>query len=778
MIQNAILTVGTAAQYESAAHTLETLGKRLPGAALFFCVVDGALGKTEEKALPAGAVVLEGERLIGKEWRDQGFFFDTEDFCTRCGLLAARELLAQGYFVYWARPGVTVQGPLPAAQNDALVAAPARGVETGNLSPDFLQSEWSTVRGEITVLGGGDRLAAFLTWCCDKMTRIFNRGYGKKQPWEPENEDTVQRAFTGRWREYAPVFGCKLIPSSMMAYALGKEPAKAESAAVQPPKSRFDAFQDGTPIPPVLRDYYGRNYRLRENCKGDPFSRRALFTDENAITGDEDPLLLPAIVEALYRRRVDLWHAIPYHTGQNREALLRWYLEYGAREQQMPESALGAIRASLEAARQKNLRAAQENAKLSRRVENRLRRLAGKPPLTAAVQTETPAELPFGVNLCGFIKGNFGLGESARILARILEAAAVPYTIVDFQGAREHTYTNEEFADRITNTFPYRFNVLDTNGDGQMVFFEDVSRDVLKNRYNIGYWAWELPEFPAENWAQSFSQLDEVWTCSDFTSAAIRSGSPVPVVTIPHAIRTRAAEGMSRKDFGLPEDRFLFLMMYDARSYTARKNPEAAVEAFCRAFPEQEEHAASLVIKVNAPKGWNGRDKLLDRIRGRRDIILLVQFFPKEALNALICACDAFVSLHRSEGFGLGPAEAMFFGKPAVLTNWSGNTQYMREDNCCPVPYEIVEIDEDHGPYKKGCHWAEPDVDEAARLMRRLAEDRGYYETIAQKGRETILEEFSPEAVGKRLRARLEEIQADQEKHEETAHENRDQAAL
>ena len=83
---------------------------------------------------------------------------------------------------------------------------------------------------------------------------------------------------------------------------------------------------------------------------------------------------------------------------------------------------------------------------------------------------------------------------------------------------------------------------------------------------------------------------------------------------------------------------------------------------------------------------------------------------PKAKINALCRCCDAYVSLHRSEGFGLGPAEAMYWGRPAVLTNWSGNTVYMRPDNCCPVEARVIEIEKAWGPYEKGWHWADPDV--------------------------------------------------------------------
>jgi len=117
--------------------------------------------------------------------------------------------------------------------------------------------------------------------------------------------------------------------------------------------------------------------------------------------------------------------------------------------------------------------------------------------------------------------------------------------------------------------------------------------------------------------------------------------------------------------------------------------------------------------------------------------------------------CDALVSLHRSEGFGLGPAEAMFLGKPVIATNWSGNTEFMRQDNSLPVNYRLVTIVKDIGVYRAGQTWAEPDIGHAATLMRRIVEDGALREAIGAEAMRTMREEFSPAAINRRIRERL-----------------------
>jgi glycosyltransferase involved in cell wall biosynthesis len=132
-------------------------------------------------------------------------------------------------------------------------------------------------------------------------------------------------------------------------------------------------------------------------------------------------------------------------------------------------------------------------------------------------------------------------------------------------------------------------------------------------------------------------------------------------------------------------------------------------------------------------------------------------------INALLAVIDCYVSLHRSEGFGLGPAEAMCLGKPTIVTNYSGSTDYMTATNCKPVDYELVEIEEDYGPYKAGLHWAEPDIEQAAAAMRDLVADPELVKTIGVNALQTIENSFSPAAVGKLITARLQQIRGKSE---------------
>jgi glycosyltransferase involved in cell wall biosynthesis len=126
----------------------------------------------------------------------------------------------------------------------------------------------------------------------------------------------------------------------------------------------------------------------------------------------------------------------------------------------------------------------------------------------------------------------------------------------------------------------------------------------------------------------------------------------------------------------------------------------------------------------------------------------------------LYAVCDAFVSLHRSEGWGMGPIEAMFLGKPVVATNWSGNADFMRPDNSLPVNYRLVKIERDVGPYRAGHTWADPEIEHASWLMRRVMDDDELRARISREAMRTVRDDYSPEVIGRRIRARLEYVQS------------------
>jgi glycosyltransferase involved in cell wall biosynthesis len=303
---------------------------------------------------------------------------------------------------------------------------------------------------------------------------------------------------------------------------------------------------------------------------------------------------------------------------------------------------------------------------------------------------------------------------------------------------------------------PHPFNLFHINADQIPIAHNYFGEAFFAGHYNIGYWHWELPVFPRE-WLSSYHYLDEIWVPSQFVFDALSTTACKPLVRIPHGIDFTPSPTASRAQFGLPKDRFLFLMMYDMYSHQARKNPESVVQAFAKAFRNSDQ--VSLVIKVmNTDKHRQEYAPLHQMLREIPNAIIVDRTLSRQEVYDLESVCDSFVSLHRSEGFGLGLAESMYLGKPVIGTNWSGNVDFMTWANSCPVDYELVEITQDHGPYKRGQYWAEPNIDHAAWYMRKLVEDQGYRDRIASAGQATIRRNYSSAAVGQQYANRLEAI--------------------
>jgi GT2 family glycosyltransferase len=374
----------------------------------------------------------------------------------------------------------------------------------------------------------------------------------------------------------------------------------------------------------------------------------------------------------------------------------------------------------------------------------------------SAVQNRK-SPLQDGINLIGYIRAEMGLGEAARSDARALTAASIDFGIINFEAGNPASMTDLSWQHKEFFNPIFKTNLIHINGDHMTFVLKELPRYFFENRYNIGYWAWELAEIPDE-WMSAFDHLDEIWAPSEFVRNAVAARSPVPVVRIPHCVAPKVEGNPTRDQFDLPDKPFLFLSMFDTRSMAQRKNPFGAIEAFCQAFDSDDE-SVCLVLKVN-----NADDPSLEEISGligeRKNIVVFDKTLKKPEIDALLSVIDCYVSLHRSEGFGLPPAEAMSLGKAVILTNWSGSTDYMTQDNCMPIDYSLVELNQDIGPYKAGQVWAEPDLDQAATAMRRLASEPDLVKTIGDNARQTILSQFSPAVVGKLMLDRLEQIKS------------------
>jgi glycosyltransferase involved in cell wall biosynthesis len=353
------------------------------------------------------------------------------------------------------------------------------------------------------------------------------------------------------------------------------------------------------------------------------------------------------------------------------------------------------------------------------------------------------------VNVTGYITSEKAVGEAVRSDIRSLEAAKIPCALNNFidpeSVGREDTHTS------FSEDNPYGVNLVHINAVELANFLRHKGERYFRGCYNIGYWVWELSDFPRE-WVSSFRYFDEIWVPSNFVLDAISRVAPIPVIRIPHSLSDVPERGAyGRMHYGIPQGKLTFLFMFDFHSFMERKNPLGLIRAFRKAFRPDDD--ALLVLKCS--HATPAQLQALREASAGADVRIIDRILSRAEVNDLVEASDFYVSLHRSEGFGLTMAEAMSMGKPVIATGYSGNMDFMTPANSFLVKHRLVEIERSHGPYKKGCMWADPDIDHAAELMRFVYENRERAMEVGQLARQDLLHAFHPRAVGKLMKDRL-----------------------
>ncbi len=358
-----------------------------------------------------------------------------------------------------------------------------------------------------------------------------------------------------------------------------------------------------------------------------------------------------------------------------------------------------------------------------------------------------------GINVVGAVTGEYGLGEATRGTLRSMEAANIGFTVRKVE-VGWHRHLDQTYASFISDENPYPVNLVHTNPDEGL--YNSLGSEYFQDKYNIAYWGWELPQLhPA--WEYAFDYFDEIWTLSNYSAEAISTISPIPVVKIMPSI-SLPIPSLGRESLGLPKDKFIFLFMFDFHSTLARKNPFATIEAFKQAFGQANQDVLLVIKFSNAQYHPHRREQLMAQADGWSSIRFIEGHLLKEELHALLNNCNCYVSLHRAEGFGLTMSEAMFYGKPVISTGYSSNIEFMNVGNSYLVKYQLATITQEEGPYLRGSIWAEPDVDHAASLMQYVFENYDQAQNVGRRASEDIKCFLSPQAIGTKIRSRLEYI--------------------
>lgn len=376
-------------------------------------------------------------------------------------------------------------------------------------------------------------------------------------------------------------------------------------------------------------------------------------------------------------------------------------------------------------------------------------------------------EFPVGVNLIGDIRVDTGLGQSMRYVSNVLEHSDYNHLIYNYYVPPGYNMTDHSCDKWISDKIKYGINIFHINASEMPVGFMALGREFWDKHYNIGFWLWEMQEFP-EEWMPSFNLVDELWVPSDYIADCLRKYTDKPIITMPYPVVAPYEESCDRDFFNLPKDKFMFLMMYDGGSGMARKNPLAVIESFKMAFgPERDDVCLVIKLKENSDKDIA---YIKENMTGYSNVYFVDKNLSRTEVNSLMKIADVYVSLHRAEGFGLTCAESMVLGTPVIATNYSSNVEFMTdvsvrktngldEDSlACLVDYKLIPLETDIPPYKKGYMWADADVKQASTFMRRLVDDKELYDIMKDNAFRFINTKLSMDKVKDIMNKRISEI--------------------
>lgn len=533
-----------------------------------------------------------------------------------------------------------------------------------------------------------------------------------------------------------PGFDRIRVPDSPVLAALCRSYAERllAAGAADPPRSVQvgRAMPGGLIFDERIRRLYERA-TLTGSDPGDPFTEagsEALTSWMAAPAARGGEHGVSRYLEAVWRERPDVAEAYPDLDGLEGREFTGWAWVFGRREMSIPDRFLPPP--------PEEIRAQVEETS------------AGEPETPPAVDAAPPA-----VNVAGFLDRALGLGAAARLYTEALAAVGIPLTTTTVElppdaDTADAAYGRVQF-DELAGESDPEIDLICVNADELPAFASRLQLAEQPERRRIGVWAWETDEIP-ERWSESFALVDEIWVYSRYVAENLARVAPVPVVPVPIPVPPPRPTD-EPVDLGVGPG-FRFLFMFDLMSTMQRKNPLGLVEAFARAFAPGE--GPQLLIKtINAARHLEDFDELRWAARDRPDVNVVDSSLSVRERDRLVADCDCYVSLHRSEGYGLTLAEAMALGKPVIGTGYSGNLDFMHVGNSYLVGYELTRVGPRGRFYPAGGSWAEPDLDHAAALMRRVVERPDEAARLGARAREDIATNYSAEAVGRIVLERL-----------------------
>ena len=376
-----------------------------------------------------------------------------------------------------------------------------------------------------------------------------------------------------------------------------------------------------------------------------------------------------------------------------------------------------------------------------------------------------------GVNLIGYARHALGIGEDLRSTVYALNSMKLNTAIINFQPGLDKSREENTLENRIQKAHLYKTTIICMTAEETIRYVMNEGITNLKDRYIIGYWPWELPNWP-KSWIWAFDFVNEIWVSSNHIKESVVKETDKPVKVMPLCVdqegykifqQTHEERIINRKSFNLNLDAIYICYSFDQNSYIDRKNPLDAIRAFQMAFPpyplNKVNNNVKLIIKTYPHKNISWEWQFLKEIsKYDRRVEIIEKNMSRVELLSFYGCCDIFLSLHRAEGYGRCLAEALQLGLDLIATDWSGNKDFCKGDLYYPVPYKLIPLKPLEYPYWQGQFWAEPDIYSAAKILEKVVHKRMKKGLPNKDISLNYQRYFSAIQCGKRYKKRLEDL--------------------
>jgi ADP-heptose:LPS heptosyltransferase/SAM-dependent methyltransferase len=374
------------------------------------------------------------------------------------------------------------------------------------------------------------------------------------------------------------------------------------------------------------------------------------------------------------------------------------------------------------------------------------------PPTTPQPNHHSTASETINLAYYGYVFDASGYGHAARAYLHALHRSGVDLTVVDLAGNRARQVEDPLVASLVGRSIDADFSLF----HGTPPLWAKLAFPL---RNVIAMTVWETDTMPTQ-WRPVLTHAVDVWLPCEFNAKVFSAALGRPVFKLPHPVFSVGPNGYAAPDaieeWEIQAGDFVFYAIFE---WQDRKSPERTLEAYFRAF--REEDRTVLVLKTNpgaAAVAARALQEMRGRTRSRARAAVRAEAWSEDQIRVLHKRGDCYVSLHRGEGWCYPLFDAASRGKPVIATGYSGPLDYLAADTHGLVRHTLTPVRQPYAYYRPSMHWAEPDTAHAAELMRAVRAQPDEFYKRAGAAAKRLVDDFSLEEIGRRARRRLGEL--------------------